>query len=66
MLQNLLSGDPNYGKDETIFGVLHAIRFMGRAPLYLVHLPSMGAFYDKVDQCAIFDRKETQTKKLNA
>ena len=57
--KSFLSGDPNYGKDETIFGVLQAIRFIrGRAPLYLVYLPSMGAFYDKVDQCAIFNREE--------
>ena len=26
--KSFLSGNPNYGKDETIFGVLHAIRFI--------------------------------------
>ena len=35
--KSFLSGDPNYGKDETIFGVLQAIRFIrARAPLYMV------------------------------
>lgn len=58
--KSFLSGSPNYNHDETVFGVLHGIRFIrGRAPLYLVYLPSMGAFYDKVDQCAIFNKPET-------
>ena len=40
-----------------IFGVLTGIRFVrGQAPLFIVYLPSLGALYDKVDQCAIFDR----------
>ena len=55
--KSFLSGNPNYGKDETIFGVLYGIRFVrARAPLYIVFLPSMGALYDKVDQCAIFSK----------
>ena len=58
--KSFLSGNPNYGKDETIFGVLYGIRFIrGRAPLYIVYFPSMGALYDKVDQCAIFNKSET-------
>ena len=58
--KSFLAGKPNYGKDETVFGVLYAIRFIrARAPLYIVYLPSMGALYDKVDQCAIFNRSET-------
>lgn len=58
--RSFLSGSPEYGRDETIFGVLVGIRFVSnRAPLYLVWLPSMGALYDKVDQCAIFIREET-------
>jgi hypothetical protein len=35
--KSFLSGKPNYGKDETIFGVLQGIRFVrARAPLFLV------------------------------
>jgi len=63
--KSFLSGNPNYGKDETIFGVLYGIRFVrGRAPLYIVYLPSMGAMYDKVDQCAIFNRPQTPEKEI--
>ncbi len=55
--KSFLSGNPNSGKAETIFGVLYGIRFIrARAPLYIVFLPSMGALYDKVDQCAIFNK----------
>ena len=61
--KSFLSGNPNYGKDETIFGILYGIRFIrARAPLYIVYLPSMGALYDKVDQCAIFNRPKTPDK----
>jgi len=63
--KSFLSGNPNYGKDETIFGVLYGIRFIrGRAPLYIVYLPSMGAMYDKVDQCAIFNRSQAPEKEI--
>jgi len=63
--KSFLSGNPNYGKDETIFGVLYGIRFVrGRAPLYIVYLPSMGAMYDKVDQCAIFNRSQAPEKEI--
>ena len=58
--KSFLSGNPIYGKDETVFGVLYGIRFVrARAPLFIVFLPSMGALYDKIDQCAIFNREET-------
>jgi len=58
--KSFLAGNPKWDKDETIFGVIYAIRFIrGRAPLFLVYLPSMGAFYDKVDQCAIFNKAIT-------
>ncbi len=58
--KSFLSGNPVYGKDETVFGVLYGIRFVrARAPLFIVFLPSMGALYDKIDQCAIFNREET-------
>lgn len=58
--KSFLSGAPNYGQDETIFGILVGIRFIrGRAPLYIVFIPSVGALYDKVDQCAIFNKKVT-------
>lgn len=61
--KSFLSGNPNYGKDETVFGVLCGIRFVrSRAPLYIVYLPSMGALYDKVDQCAIFNKSITPDK----
>lgn len=63
--KSFLSGRPNYGKDETIFGVLYGIRFIrARAPLYIVFLPSMGALYDKVDQCAIFNKPETPDRPI--
>ena len=40
--RSFLSGAPNYGKDDTIPGVLVAIRFVfNRAPLYVVWFPSM-------------------------
>jgi len=56
--KSFLSGKPTFGKDETLFGVIQAIRFTrGRAPIFQVHLPELAAIYDKVDQCAIF--KET-------
>ena len=58
--KSFLSGKPNYGKDETSFGIITAIRFIrNRAPLFFVYFPSMGALYDKVDQCAIFNKEET-------
>lgn len=63
--KSFLSGNPNYGKDETIFGVLYGIRFVrARSPLYIVYLPSMGALYDKVDQCAIFNKPETPDRQI--
>ena len=63
--KSFLSGAPNYGKDDTIPGVLVAIRFVfNRAPLYVVWFPTMGAVYDKVDQCAIFDRSETPNEPI--
>ena len=56
---SFLSGEPKYTRDKTIFGVIKAIRFIrGRAPLFVVYLPSIGALYDKVDQCAIFLKPE--------
>jgi hypothetical protein len=52
---SFLAGEPKYGQDETVFAVLKAIRFVrGRAPLFVIYIPSIGALYDKVDQCAIF------------
>ncbi len=63
--KSFLSGDPNYGKDETVYGVLVAIRFVfGRAPLYVVWFPGTGAVYDKVDQCAIFNKPETPDERI--
>lgn len=63
--KSFLSGSPNYGKDEAIFGVLYAIRFIrSRAPLYIVFFPSLGALYDKVDQCAIFNRPEVPERQI--
>jgi hypothetical protein len=58
--RSFLSGTPIYEKDETIFGILIGIRYIrGRAPLYIVYLPTIGSVYDKVDQCAIFKRETT-------
>jgi len=64
--KSFLSGKPNYGKDETIFGIITAIRFIrNRAPLFFVYLPSMGALYDKVDQCAIYNKEETPDQNIS-
>lgn len=58
--KSFLAGNPIIGQDETVFGVLVGIRFIrARAPLYICYLPSLGALYDKVDQCAIFNKPET-------
>lgn len=57
--RSFLTDKPVYGKDDTIFGVIIGIRFIrSRAPLFIVYLPSLGAIYDKVDQCAIFNTEE--------
>lgn len=56
--RSFLRDEPVYGADETIFGVLAGIRFIrGRAPLFIAYLPELGAMYDKIDQCAIFNRE---------
>tara|TARA_R110000851_G_scaffold236991_7_gene389784 strand:- start:5526 stop:6167 length:642 start_codon:yes stop_codon:yes gene_type:complete len=63
--KSFLAGAPKYDSDETIFGVLYGIRFVrGRAPLYLIYFPSLGAFFDKVDQCAIFNKPNTPNYKI--
>jgi len=55
--KSFLSGNPEYGSDETIFAVLAGIRFIrGRAPLFVAYIPELGAMYDKIDQCSIFNR----------
>lgn len=64
--KSFLSGQPNYHQDKTIFAVLIAIRFVrGRAPLYVCYIPSIGAIYDKVDQCAIFQTSETPDERID-
>lgn len=56
---------PNYGQDETEFGIIIAIRFIrARAPLFIVFFPEYGAVYDKIDQCAIFKTPETPERKI--
>lgn len=63
--KSFLSGKPIFRKDETIFGVIKAIRFIrNRAPLFIVYFPSIGALYDKVDQCSIFIREETPQQQI--
>jgi len=48
----------NWGKDEMIPAVLLSFKaIQGEAPLFEVYLPEYQACYDKVLQCAIFDRK---------
>ena len=48
----------NWGKDEMIPAVLLSFKaVMGEAPLFEVYLPEYQACYDKVLQCAIFDRQ---------
>jgi len=55
--KSFLDGTYDYSNNETIFGVIIAIRFVrGKAPLFFVYLPSIGAVYDKVAQCAIFNK----------
>lgn len=55
-----LSGKPIYtSKDELVFGILIGIRFIShRSPLYIAYIPSVGAVYDKIDQCAIFNKSK--------
>jgi hypothetical protein len=59
-----LSGDPVYNsKDDLIFGVLIGIRFIShRSPLYIAYIPYVGAVYDKIDQCAIFNKPSLDFK----
>lgn len=62
---SFLSDKPNYGKDETEFGIIIGIRFSrARAPLFIVFFPDSGGVYDKVDQCAIFNNKETPEQEI--
>ena len=57
--KSFLDGTYDKRKRETVFGVLTGIRFIrGQAPMFIVYLPSIGALYDKVDQCAIFNKPE--------
>lgn len=74
-----MTNNPIYSKDDTVFAVLIGIRFiLNRAPLFICYIPSLGAVYDKIDQCAIFkrsivvdvkdnteDNKENNTKENN-
>tara|TARA_R110002020_G_scaffold5069_2_gene21514 strand:+ start:885 stop:1523 length:639 start_codon:yes stop_codon:yes gene_type:complete len=61
--KSFLSGSPIYGRDETVFGIIKGIRFVrSRAPLFMVWFPSLGALYDKVDQCSIFSMEITPTE----
>lgn len=63
--KSFLSGKPKWGNDETIFGVLMAVRFVrGRAPLFTVYLPNLAATYDKVDQCSIYRYPETPDEEI--
>ena len=63
--RSFLMDSPKLDQDETIFAVLMAIRFTrGRAPLFICYIPSIGALYDKVDQCAIFNKSETPEEEI--
>lgn len=54
--KSFLDGTYDVTKQETIEAVLIGIRFVrAQAPLFICYLPSIGAVYDKVDQCAIFN-----------
>jgi len=58
--KSFLTDNPIYTEDDTIFAVIFGIRFIrARAPLFLCYIPSIGALYDKVDQCAIFNTENT-------
>ena len=55
----------NYGKDETIGGILVGMKAVFRAPpLFEVYLPEYGACYDKTLQCAIFNKEETPVENI--
>lgn len=63
--KSFLTDSPCFGNDDTIFGVLFGIRFVrGRAPLFVVYLPEIGALYDKVDQCAIFKHQNVPEENI--
>ena len=60
--KSFLQGPKNFKteKDETVFGILMGFKAIrDHAPLFEVYLPGYGACYDKVLQCAIFNKKET-------
>lgn len=55
--KSFLDGTYDYEKPDTIEAILIGIRFVrGIAPLFICYLPSIGAVYDKVVQCAIFNK----------
>jgi len=64
--KSFLSGSPKFGRDETIFGVIVGMRIIrGSAPHFVCYLPSIGALYDKVSQCAIFSRQLTPEESID-
>ena len=65
--KSFLMGPGNFKteKDETVFGVLMSFKAIrDNAPLFEVYLPEYGACYDKVLQCAIFNREETPEENI--
>ena len=66
--KSFLMGPSNFKteKDETVFGILMSFKAIhDSAPLFEVYLPEYGACYDKVLQCAIFNRKETPEENIS-
>ena len=60
--KSFLTGPKNFkwGKDETVHGILVGMKAVFRAtPLYEVYFPEFQACYDKVLQCAIFEKPDT-------
>ena len=56
----------NYGKDETVAGVLVGVKTVFRgALLFEVYFPEYQACYDKILQCAIFESQETPNISLS-
>lgn len=60
--KSFLTGPKNFKweKDETVSGILVGVKSVFRAtPLFEVYFPEYQACYDKVLQCAIFERPDT-------
>lgn len=65
--KSFLTGPKNFkwGKDETVHGILVGVKAVFRAtPLFEVYFPEYQACYDKVLQCAIFEKPEVPSEEF--